>query len=312
VSEELIVFAAVLALILCISHKVALRWLIVWIGFVLAAMPMAPLFRSVIFSRSGAALPDFGLAWPATLPRWDPVYMTDGLPVLSIEALWAGAVELGPIFLGGLLVSIGDARRRAIGVIFLVGLLIACSFRYSESKVYLDRFLFYGTSAGFMLAAAWIERLERNRGSIALPVWMSRAAGVILLVIPTMLGPAGYAARHIGLGVEARFREPYLPLPPGELRQILSVVGPREQVLTDATYAQSLVLAGFIVAAPVGSPEVVMVLEHEIPEYWRSHPDLNPQWLLLPADDPRLEGRSIVGEYAGYLLARRHDRRGGD
>jgi hypothetical protein len=306
-SEELVALAAVLAMWLWISGKLALRWLAAWSGLAAVSLFMSPVIQGMLFAGSGAPVPELAMGWPPTLPRWDATeeaIIKDGLPLFSTAALLPFALEWGPLFVWGLILGAADPRRRVIAAVYVVGVAVACSFRLNEwIKADLDRFLFYGTSGGFMLVATWIEKLETIRRRSPRPGWFFRVLSVVLIVVPTTAGPAGYAVGHIVRAFDAGFQKPRVDFP-DDLRKLLAPVGAREQVLTDTKYAQGLVLSGFIVAAPLAANPTGMVLPAEFPAYL-ARPNLKPHWLLLPADDPRVAGQMKIAEFEGYVLVRR-------
>ena len=184
--------------------------------------------------------------------------------------LWSGGsariflTEWGPWFIDGLALATTDRRRRVIVTLFLMGLVVACLLRAGVNpsvplsrKADMDRFLFYGTCAGFMLTAIWVEKLEAALGRGSISRGMFRGLTLSLIVIPTVIGPFGYMTRfYLGylrtLGQKTFSRSQSVEA--ARLRAALSAVGPRDLVETDQRYAEELVLAGFIVASQPGGP----------------------------------------------------------
>jgi hypothetical protein len=87
-----------------------------------------------------------------------------------------------------------------------------------------------------------------------------------------------------------------------ELRTQLRAVGPREAVITTLDHAQELVLAGFIVIAPMTNNFVGSVTGGDgFSQYVESHRG-SARWLFLPASDPRTKGKVVRGVAGDYLL----------
>ena len=223
-----------------LAGALPLRWMLAWGAAVLFAVPMSGTLPALL-GKGPAADPDsprIALAWPPTVPLWaDPddkafasrdaawSIIRDGVPVASKAAGWAILTEWGPWFLGGLVLALRDPRRRVIAGLVLVGLVLACGLRLDHwIKADLDRFLFPGTCAGFLLVAGWIELFEkaRARGRVTRPGFVALASFVI---VPTMIGPVGFAVRYIRplgdgdeLAVARRVLGPGAGLAPGRPR----------------------------------------------------------------------------------------------
>lgn len=311
VSEELVAFLALLVVALWLSGAVSMARSVCLGGITIVSMVLSPVIRAVFLGHNAAAAPELAWGWPPTLPSWDPAYYMDGIPLFTSEAVWRCILEWGPLFAAGMVLGAKDPRRRVLVATFLAGFAVACSARLHRwIKSDLDRFLFYGTSAGFMLIAAWIERLElwyRSPNALATAQRIKlrsacRIVGVAFLVIPTILGPAAYAVIQISTAFKTGFERPQVALPEG-LKELLSVVGPRDLVLADQSQVQNLVLSGFVVAAPLASNPTGSVMFDQFPSYFEANPQLDPKWFLLPANDARLLGHRKMGEYNGLVLA---------
>ena len=257
--------------------------------------------------------------WPPTVPYWADLeapgaagdgwgVIRRGLPLFSAGSAWVLATEWGPFFFGGLLLGLRDSRRRVIVGVFGVGFLLAIGLKFvGWNKSDLDRFLFYGTSAGIMLAAGWVEILEgaRKRGVIS-SRWF-RLAAVALVILPTILGPVGFGSRYAIywiLGRNSRLPTAFSDAELTRLRGSLAAVGPRDAVFTDALYAQKLVLAGFVVDAPL-APGFSIGIVDEAALAARTEPHLTrAKWLFLRVDDPRVSSGPAVVALDGYRLVR--------
>lgn len=321
-SEDLTALCGLVVLGLWGSGTLAFRWLVAWVAVTLLALPMSGVLSSVVSPPTRTAAPRPALGWPPSLPYWVDLEAPGGLskdagmalirrgaPLASPAAAWVVLTEWGPLFLGGLLLGWRDARRRVVVALFGVGFLLASGLKLRGwYKADLDRFLFYGTAAGFALAAVWVEVLDRARQRGALSRSGYRLAVLACVVLPTTLGPVGFAARYTVYWVLGRNSRSPVAFSDRELVRIrgaLAPVGPREPVLTDARYAQKLILAGFVVHAPMAPGYSVGIVDERNlsdPRYYQGLP--RPAWYFLPADDPRVSGRRGVVVYDGRVLIR--------
>lgn len=258
-----------------------------------------------VLGHGSMATPKFRLALPPRLPTW--AADQSGVGLLSRQASGFYWLELGPVFLATLAFALAgrDSRRRAVGLAFLGGALIAVfagtgAWKRSD----LDRFFFYGTPPVFMLAADLPDRvwgLLRRRPGARVPGAVLAAFGV-LVCGPSTLFPGWQASMRL----QDRFRANALG---GELRRNLVVVGPRELVLTTRERADELVVDGFMVIAPMDSNSVGRVTLDHFDEYVRANAS-RAVWLFLPESDPRVAGQRPVARDGGYVLC--HATKGGN
>jgi len=321
-SEDLTCLATLVVAWAWLSGSLPGRWLVAWAATIVAALPLSGVLSSIAASGEATAPIRVALAWPPTLPYWADLeglaggpraegwaIITDGLPLASKGAARVLLTEWGPLFLGGLAIGLRDPRRRVIVAVFAAGFVVACGLRLRGwVKADFDRFLFYGTAAGFLLAAAWVELAEsawkRGRG----PKALLRPAVLAMVVLPTILGPAGFAARYIvhwASGANSRYPIAFSGPELARLRRALAAVGPRELILTDAGRAQDLVLAGFVVVAPLAPGFAIGVVDlGRFDSYTRGGAASRARWMFLPAEDPRVAGHPAIAEHRGYRLVR--------
>ncbi len=321
-SEDLTGLCALVVLWLWVSGALAFRWAAAWAAMTLAALPMSGVLSSMVSPLTATAVPRLALGWPPHLPYWvdleTPMGLSRdmglavirrGVPLVSFDSAWVMLTEWGPLFFGGLLLGLRDARRRVVVALFGVGFLLAsCLELRGWYKADLDRFLFYGTSAAFSLAAAWVEVLENARTRAALSRARFPFAVLVFVVLPTTLGPVAFATRYSVYWVLGRNSRYPVVFSDGELfrlRRVLAPVGPRDRILTDARFAQKLVLAGFVVDAPLAPGfSVGLVDEAKLRAYVTNKKLSRPAWYFLPTGDPRVNGRRAFVVYDGYILTR--------
>jgi hypothetical protein len=294
-AEETALFTVVLLAPLVLMRRLP-AWLVVALG---AAGVLGVLQSGVVLGFLGhgtMAVPRLRLAWPPALPNWK--YMDDGAPLTSPAALMFFLIELGPVYLAALALALAsrDARRRALVAVFLSGVVVVSLLKpQGWPKADLDRFLFYGTPFGFMLAAALIERLERN----AWRPWRIKALAVALIVT-VCTPPLVFPAQKAGERLTDSFAQHALG---GELKRHLRAVGAREPILTTRARANELVHAGFLVVAPFDGSGVGNVTEDHFDAYVRAH-GAEARWWFFPENDAQVAGKSSEGRDGGYTLVR--------
>ncbi len=295
-SEEATLFLAIYLAPLALARRLSVRTIVALTAAALAGALQSGVVLGVLGHRS-MATPTIHLSWPPRLPTW-AVEQT-GVPLLSRQAGGFLTLELGPVFLASLVLALvgRDARKRVLGGAFLVGAAIAVfASTGAWKKSDLDRFLFYGTPPVFMLAAAlpdWIWRAVGRRASAPTAV----LAGFGLLVCgPSTVYPGWQAGNHL----TQEFRAHAIG---GDLRRHLEPVGPREPILTTLDRANDVIMAGFLVVAPIETNEVTRVTPALFDDYVRRHAD-RAVWLFLPEADPRVVGRPAVARDGGYVLVR--------
>ena len=289
-SEELALFALALTLLLALKRRAGFSELAAWWLALGAGAAGSGVLRAVGSAAARAPHPAF--LWPPSLPVWRP--QPGALPLFSAGAGRTLLLEWGPVFFAALAAAVFFPRRRVLVWLFAAGFLAACLFSLGPwRKADLDRFLFYGTCSGFMLAASGVERFERaGRARRA----AAAAAVLALLVMPGPLLFAAWQIRHGGLS------RPRWPI--GELAPLFSRVRPREQVLTDAASFQALTLLGVVTAGPMEESSIGVADAARLPGYLESHRGLRPDWLFLPCGDPRLAGAAPEARLKGYCLER--------
>jgi hypothetical protein len=295
-SEEATLFLFVYLAPLVLARRLPARTITLLVLATLLGALQSGVVLGVLGHRS-MATPTIHLSWPPRLPTW-AVEQT-GVPLLSRAAVGFYALELGPIFLAALALALvrRDGARRVIGGAFLVGAAVAVfASTGAWKKSDLDRFLFYGTPPVFMLAADLPDRVLRavRRGRAASSTVL---AGFGLLVCgPTTIYP-GWQAQ---IRLKEDFRAHTIG---GDLRRNLDPVGPREPILTTVDRANEVIMAGFLVIAPIETNEVTRVTANLFDDYVRANAS-RAVWLFLPENDPRVAGRPPVARDGGYVLVR--------
>ncbi|HSS38902.1 MAG TPA: hypothetical protein VLT58_09045, partial [Polyangia bacterium] len=95
----------------------------------------------------------------------------------------------------------------------------------------------------------------------------------------------------------------------GDLRRALDAVGAREPILTTVDRANDVLMAGFLVIAPLETNDVTKVTTPLFDDYVRVNAS-RAVWLFLPEGDPRLADRPPVAREGGYVLVRAANRSG--
>lgn len=301
-SEEATFFVFVYLAPLVLARRLSARTVVVLVAATLVGALQSGVVLGVLGHRS-MATPTLQLCWPPRLPTW--AFEQTGVSLLSREAGGFYALELGPVFLASLAFALlgRDAARRAVGGAFLAGATVAVfASTGAWKKSDLDRFLFYGTPPVFMLAAALPDRIfAALRGGGAAPPGLLAGFG-LLVCAPTTIYPAWQAGNRLT-------GEFYAHAIGGDLRRTLNAVGPREPILTTVDRANDVIMAGFLVIAPIETNEVTRVTPASFDEYVR----LNARravWLFLPEHDPRLAGRPAIAREGGYVLVHAASRTG--
>ncbi|HVZ86943.1 MAG TPA: hypothetical protein VHG72_08235 [Polyangia bacterium] len=295
-AEEAVPFLLVFLAPLALARRLSAQMIGLLVLAALVGVARSGVFLGV-FGHHAMATPAMHFGWPPRLPTW-AVEQT-GVSLLSRRASAFYWLELGPVFLTALVVALAgrDGRRRVLGLAFLVGLAVAVfADGGSWKKSDMDRFIFYGTPPVFMLAADLPDRIWRAlRGSGARPVPAAVLATFGLVICgPTVVYP-GWQAR---VRLEEGFRAHTLG---GDLRRTLRAAGPRQPILTTVERANALVMAGFSVIAPLDTNAVGEVTIEHFDSYVRANAG-RAVWLFLPAGDPRVAGRRVLGRDGGYVL----------
>lgn len=313
-SEEATFFLFVYLAPLVLARRLSARTVAVLVAATLAGALQSGVVLGVLGHRS-MATPTLHLSWPPRLPTW--AFEQTGVSLFSREAGGFYSLELGPVFLAALAFALlgrsdvsarqspapstRDAARRVVGGAFLAGLAIALfASTGAWKKSDLDRFLFYGTPPVFMLAAGLPDRIfGALRGGRAAPPSLLAGFG-LLVCAPTTVYPAWQAGNRL----TAEFQAHVIG---GDLRRTLSPVGAREPILTTVDRADDVIMAGFLVIAPIETNEVTRVTPALFDAYVRANAH-RAVWLFLPEGDPRLVGRQPVARDGGYVLARAANR----
>ncbi len=321
-SEDLTGLWGLIVVWLWIKRAIRFPWLIAWILTTLVALPLSGVLTSMIAPTGVSSSPRLALSWPPSLPCWVDLespgrlspgaawtLMRLGMPILSFGSAWIAVTEWGPLFLGGLLLAMRDARRRVIVMLFGVGLVLASVLTLRGwYKADLDRFLFYGTSAGFLVSASWVEWLEnlKNRGRVAQRGFA--VAAIFLVIVPTIAGPVGFASRYSLywlVGKNSRSPTAFSEAELIRIRQALVAVGPRALIATDRQKAQTLILAGFVVDVPMAPGYSIGIVDlKNFDAYPPENSQRHASWSFSPADDPQIAGHPVVAEVDGYRLIR--------
>ncbi len=295
-SEEAVFFLFVYLAPLVLARRLSVRTAGVLIAATLIGALQSGVVLGVLGHRS-MATPTLHLSWPPRVPSW--AYAQDGVPWRSREAFGFYSLELGPVFLAALGVALvgRNARARAVGGAFLAGAAIAMfASTGAWLKSDLDRFLFYGTPPVFMLAAALPDRIfGALRAGRAAPNALLVGLGLVVCG-PTTIYPAWEARNHLNW-------EFHTHTIGGDLRRALDPVRPREPILTTLDRANDVIMAGFLVIAPIETNEVTRVTPALFDEYVRVNAS-RAVWLFLPEADPRVAGRPPVAREGGYVLVR--------
>ncbi|MFA6316873.1 MAG: hypothetical protein WC943_05590 [Elusimicrobiota bacterium] len=304
-SEELTLFGLLFALYLGLKGRWPLGWLAAWLGLLLLGAARSGVFAGALVPGRPFLCPVPALDWPPSLPQGLSGLHPDGLPLFSREALEVVLLEWGPLFFCGLAAAAFHPRRQVLAAVFVFGFAIAACLDLGPwPKADTDRFLFYGTCAGFMLQAVWVEGLERRHLEGALS-WPAFAGAAIFLAALTMAGPLLYLAGIVREGIPRYWvtSEDRLTYDAGALHRALEAVGPRDLIETDDQYAFELVRSGFVVAAPLTSP-IIGNVSGPVGPHLAGRSSGAPRWLFLPAGDRRVAAGVVVAEYGGYVLVR--------
>jgi len=265
-SEELLLLATAAVLFVWIRRGGDWRLPAAWLAVLAASWSTSGLGRELLWPHASIAAPHPAPAWPWTLPSRALLLRADGLPLFSWNALQSIAVEWGPLFLAGLYFCWKNPKRRPLVLLFAIGFTVAVACKLvGWVKSDLDRFLFYGTALVFMGGAELLARWPRPWAAAALTL--------------TVAGPAGYALRSMAINDADSYLSSDAIL---SLQAALSQVGPKEQIWTDdPRLAQQLVLAGFVVAAPMKSQWIGRVDGERLEEYQKNL-TARPDWVYLP------------------------------
>lgn len=295
-AEEGTVFLLMYLAPLALTRRVPIRTAALLVLAALAGATSSGVVLGVL-GHGSMATPKLRLVWPPRLPTW--AADQNGVGLISRQASGFYWLELGPVFWGALAVAVlgRDSRRRVVGLAFLGGALIALfagtgAWKRSD----LDRFFFYGTPPVFMLAADLPDRLWgmiRRQPAARVPGAALAVFGV-LVCGPTTLFPGWQAMMRL----QDRFRAHALG---GDVQRHLAMVGPREAILTTSARADELVVAGFVVIAPMDSNSVGRVTASHFDDYVRANAG-RAVWLFLPENDPQVAGRPVVARDGGYVL----------
>ncbi|MFL5305503.1 MAG: hypothetical protein ACJ8F1_09825 [Polyangia bacterium] len=295
-SEEATFFLFVYLAPLVLARRLSARTIVVLVAATVVGALQSGVVLGVLGHRS-MATPTLHLSFPPRLPTW--AFEQTGVSLFSREAGGFYTLELGPVFLAALAFALigRDAGRRAVGGAFLAGVVIAVfASTGAWKKSDLDRFLFYGTPPVFMLAAALPDRIfGAVRGGRTAPASLLAGFGLVVCA-PTTVYPAWQAGNRLT-------GEFYAHAVGGDLRRTLDAVGAREPILTTLDRANDVIMAGFLVIAPIETNEVTRVTPALFDDYVRANAR-RAVWLFLPEGDPRLAGRRPVARDAGYVLAR--------
>ena len=285
-SEEATFFLFVYLAPLVLARRLSARTVAVLVAATVVGALQSGVVLGVLGHRS-MATPTLHLLFPPRLPTW--AFEQDGVSMLSREAGRFYWLELGPVFLAALAFALigRDAGRRAVGGAFLAGAAIAVfASTGAWHKSDLDRFLFYGTPPLFMLAAALPDRIfGALRGGRPAPAALLAGFGLVVCA-PTAIYPAAQARNRLKT-------EFYTHTIGGDLRRALNPVGAREPILTTLARANDVIMAGFLVIAPIETNEVTRVTPALFDDYVRVNAG-RAVWLFLPEGDPRLAGRPPV------------------
>lgn len=295
-SEEATFFLFVYLAPLVVARRLRART----VGILVAATLVGALQSGVVLGVLGhraMATPTLHFSWPPRLPTW--AYEQNGVSLRSRAASAFYWLELGPVFLAALAFALAgrDARRRAVGAAFLAGAVVAVfASTGAWKKSDLDRFFFYGTPLVFMLAAALPDRIfGALRGGRTAPGTLLAGFGLVVCA-PTTVYPAWQARNRLSGEFSAHALG-------GDLRRTLAAVGPREPILTTVDRANDVIMAGFLVIAPIETNEVTRITAGLFDDYVRANAG-RAVWLFLPESDARLAGRPAIASEGGYVLAR--------
>jgi hypothetical protein len=301
-SEEATFFLFVYLVPLVLARRLSGRTVAVLVAATLVGALQSGVVLGVLGHRS-MATPTLHLSFPPRLPTW--AAEQTGVSLFSRQAGGFYLLELGPVFLAALAFALigRDAARRAVGGAFLAGLTIAVfASTGAWKKSDLDRFLFYGTPPLFMLAAALPDRIfGAIRAGQRAPGALLAGFGLVVCA-PTMIYPAWQADNRLTAEFQAHAVG-------GDLRRTLDPVGAREPILTTLDRANDVIMAGFLVIAPIETNEVTRVTPALFDAYVRANA-ARAVWLFLPEGDPRVAGRPPVVRDAGYVLVRVAGRNG--
>lgn len=298
-AEELALWAAAGALWLCLSGRWSVRQSLACGAALAASALSSPVFWEMLKPAGGAQ--NAPLSW-----LWPPVLLSffGSAPLFSWKAAGTLFYEWGPVYIATMAACMTDARRRAGTILLLFWFVPACVLGIGRGwdTMSLDRFFFYTTFLGFLLAALWVEKIERAASR------RYALAGCLALCVAVTLGPlaqTGYRiARHLARPAEI----PQLLRPaPTPLEKTLSVIGARELIVTDREAAQWMLNHGFLVAAPLELHRAGVRLDlfADYEASFRGRPD----WYFLPKNDPRLAGLEPTAYAMGRVLARAARRR---
>jgi hypothetical protein len=301
-SEEAMLFLFVYLAALVLARRVPPRTVAVLLIAAVAGALQSGVVLGVLGHRS-MATPTMHVAWPPRLPTW--AFEQTGVSLRSYAAAGFWLLELGPVFLIALALALvgRDSARRAMGVAFLAGTAVALfASTGAWKKSDLDRFFFYGTPPVFLLAADLPDRVLRAMRSRQSAPSVALAAVGLLVCGPTAIYPGWQAAIRLREGFRAHAIG-------GDLRRNLDPVGPREPILTTLERANDVIMAGFLVIAPIETNEVTRVTAAGFDDYVRANAG-RAVWLFLPESDPRVAGRPVVARDSGYVLV--HATKGGN
>jgi hypothetical protein len=164
----------------------------------------------------------------------------------------------------------------------------------------LDRFFFFGTALGFMLAAGVIDVLAARRARRGHRRWVVPLAGTLLVGSATA-SPIVLLSKT---STRPQFDSSESQRDAEMLHARLIAIGPKDLVQTDFSAASHLVEAGYIVDAPMPTRDIGRIPEPEFNDYMQHHPERHPDWLFLPAKDPRVAGRPATAALGDYVLVR--------
>lgn len=298
-SEELSVLAGLAIAALWAWGKFPGIWALGGVLLALVSASTSGVVREVFFPNEGAVHPGLLWQWPPILLCW----AGGNMPLFSWGAVKVLFWEWGPVYAATLAAAWPDLRRR-VGIILFVacfGTASLVTFGGNWSPQDFDRLFFFSTPLGFMLAALWIERIEKARAARRLPAGKARwAAGA--LAISVVLGPVACALFRTGHFLSERDRlAPWRRPPPSPLVQALAPVGARELILTDKTMVRALLLGGFVTVSPPFFHENKNLLDGFDAHLARFRG--RPDWLFLPKGDPRAAG-PVIAAYKNHVLTR--------
>ena len=296
ISEEATFFLFIYLAPLVLARRLSARTVAVLVAATAIGALRSGVVLGVLGHRS-MATPTLHLSFPPRLPTW--AFEQNGVSLLSRQAGGFYWLELGPVFLAALAFALigRDAGRRVVGGAFLAGAAIAMFANTGAwQKSDLDRFLFYGTPVVFMLAAGLPDRFfGALRAGRAAPAAVLVGFGLVVCA-PTAIYPAWQAGTRLNGEFEAHAIG-------GELRRTLAPVGPREPILTTLDRANDVIMAGFLVIAPIETNEVTRVTPGLFDDYVRANAS-RAVWLFLPEGDPRVGARPPVAREGAYVLVR--------